>query len=353
MRYRCLTGTNKETQKAFLSLPKQIYKKDCPQNVKTEKQILNGTHPLSPDFEIYPYVITDDNKKPICRCVLTIYSNADVAYVGFFEAKNDLAAVKEMMTHVRQKAMDLGKTKILGPIDCSIYINYRFKTNLFEKTYTGEPYNKEYYPKLWEQCGFVIKDKYVSNQMRQVTENNFDVRLDRIYQRYLDRGYTFRGPYGDFQRALKDVYSLLVERYSGFVGAQPVSEAQFMSLFSYIEKIADYDMIKLAYKGEELKGFCIALPNYNLDSVGDITLMKLLRILKTKKNPKEYVILYAGADEKSPGLGGALMHSIRNELYKNQCTSIAALIHEGNMPQQVYTMLHTEQFQYILMEYTL
>lgn len=353
MKYKCLTGTSKETQKAFLSLPGTLYKKDCPQNKKTEKEILNGTHPLSPDFDIYPFVITDENRRPICRCILTIYKNAEEGYVGFFESRNDLTAVKEMMTHVRQKAKSLGKTKLLGPIDCSIYINYRFKMNMFEKTYTGEPYNKEYYPELWKNCGFVEKDKYVSNQMRKINEEDFDPRLDRIYQRYLERGYTFRGPYGDFQRALKDVYSLLIERYSSFTGAQSVSEEQFRILFNSLEKIADKDMIKLAYKEEELKGFCIALPNYGLNTAGDITLRKLINIMKIKKAPSEYVILYAGADKHSPGLGGALMHSIRNELYKNQCTSIAALIHEGNMPQQVYTMLHTKQFKYSLFEYIL
>ena len=224
---------------------------------------------------------------------------------------------------------------------------------MFDKTYTGEPYNKEYYPALWEECGFVEKDRYVSNQMRKINKEDFDERLDRIYNRYLERGYVFRGPYGAFQDALKDVYSLLIERYSAFVGAQSVSQEQFITLFNSLEKIADKDMIKLAYKDEELKGFCIALPNYALNTLGDINLRKLINIMQIKKAPKEYVILYAGADRAAPGLGGALMHSIRNELYKNQCTSIAALIHEGNMPQQVYTMLHTEQFQYSLFEYVL
>ena len=285
MKYRCLTGNSKETQKAFLSLPKKVYKKDCPQNIKTEKQILNGTHPLSPDFEIYPYVITTEDKKPICRCILTIYKNAAEGYVGFFEAKNDLTAVKEMMTHVRQKAKSLGKTKLLGPIDCSIYINYRFKMNMFDKTYTGEPYNKEYYPALWEECGFVEKDRYVSNQMRKINKEDFDERLDRIYNRYLERGYVFRGPYGAFQDALKDVYSLLIERYSSFVGAQSISQEQFITLFNSLEKIADKDMIKLAYKDEELKGFCIALPNYELNTLGDINLRKLINIMQIKKAP--------------------------------------------------------------------
>ena len=353
MKYKCLTGTGKQTQRAFLSLPGMLYKKDCPQNKEVEKQILNGTHPLSPDFTIYPFVITDGHRKPICRCILTIYEKADEGYVGFFEAKHDLNAVKEMIMHVRQKAKSLGKTKLIGPIDSSIYINYRFKTNMFYKTYTGEPYNKEYYPGLWEECGFVLKDKYVSNQMRRINEEDFDERLDRIYNRYLEKGYVFRGPHGGFQDALKDVYSLLVERYSSFVGAQDVSQEQFMTLFSSLEKIADYDMIKLAYKDDELKGFCIALPNYDSNTRGSLSIGKLMRIMKIKKAPSEYVILYAGADNRSPGLGGALMHSIRNELYKNQCTSIAALIHEGNMPQQVYTMLHTEQFQYALYEYSL
>jgi hypothetical protein len=348
--YRCLTANNSTTQKAFLSLPGMLYKKDCPQNKKTEKQLLNGTHILSKDMDIFPFVVVNAHDKPVCRCLVTCYDGTEDAYVGFFESYEDVDAVKKMLTCVIQRAHREGKTRLVGPIDASIYINYRFKTNKFDETYTGEPYNKSYYQSLWESCGFSVSDNYVSNSMRRVEKQDFDEKLNRIYCRYLERGYKFKSLDDDFEDRLEDVYELLMDRFSEFKGYQRLSKEQFISMFSHLEKIADGDMMKFAYKDDKLKGFCLALPNYGYDTLGEITPMKLFNILKKKNNPSEYVILYAGADKKAPGLGAALMHLIRNELYENQCTSIAALIHEGNMPGQVYTMLHTGQYKYVLMD---
>lgn len=326
-----------------------IYKNHCPQDIKVEKQILNQTHVLSKDMRIFPFVILDKKGQPVCRCLMTCYKGTDDAYVGFFESFDNRDAVNKMLSYVIRKAQKEGKTRLVGPIDASIYIRYRFKVNRFNETYTGEPYNKDYYQKLWESCGFVVSDNYVSNSMRCVTKQDFDEKLNRIYKRYLERGYKFKSLDDDFDEKLSDVYELLMDRFSEFKGYQRITKEQFISMFSSLKYIAIDEMMKFAYKDDELVGFCLALPNYGFDSLGSITPKKLLGILKTKYFPREYVILYAGAHKKTPGLGAALMHAIRNELYENQCTSIAALIHEGNMPGQVYTMLHTGQFKYVLM----
>lgn len=347
--YRCLTANNKATQKLFLQLPGMLYKKDCPQDIKMEKQILNNTHVLSKDMHIFPFVVVDDKGSPVCRCIMTCYDGTEDAYVGFFEAYDNRDAVNKMLSYVARKAQREGKKRLLGPIDASIYIKYRFKVNKFEETYTGEPYNKDYYQSLWEDFGFVVSDNYVSNLMRRVEKQDFDERLNRIYKRYLEKGYKFKSLNGDFDDKLEDVYELLMDRFSEFKGYQRISKEQFTEMFSHLEMIADESMMKFAYKDDELVGFCLALPNYRFNTLGKITPIKLFNILRTKKHPTEYVILYAGAHKKTPGLGAALMHVIRNELYENQCTSIAALIHEGNMPGQVYTMLHTDQFKYVLM----
>jgi hypothetical protein len=349
--YRCLTSNNKTTQDAFLKLPKLLYKKHCPQDKSTETRLLKGTHVLSSNIEVHPFVIVDNDDNPVCRCLMTYYNNSDTAYIGFFEARNNLMAVKKMFAYVERKAKSDHKIQLLGPIDASIYINYRFKVDHFDKIYTGEPYNKEYYENLWEEIGFTISDRYLSNQMRRVEVTDFDERLERIYQRYLSKGYQFVEPNkDDFDDRLEDVYKLLTNRYSNFAGSQPISADQFIAMFSDLETIMNHDMIKLVYKDGDLKAFCIAVPNYGELTHGHVGLFKLWKILKIKRHPSEYVILYAGADAQSPGLGGAVMHVIRNELYKNQCTSIGALIHEGNMPAQVYSMLHTDQYHYVLMK---
>ena len=138
-KYRCLCGSGKQTISRFLSLPREIYDKDTlPQDYKTEKEILNRSHVLSSTFQIYPFVVVGDNGRTYCRCLLTYYLNDPVAYLGFFEAHNNKTAVREMFMQVERKVRYDGKTKIVGPIDASIYINYRFKANKVD--YKALPY---------------------------------------------------------------------------------------------------------------------------------------------------------------------------------------------------------------------
>lgn len=348
--YKCYSGNSKTTQKLFLKLPKQLYtKEENPQDIKTEKQILNGTHVLSSEFQITPIVLTK-NDKPICRCLMTYYEGDSTAYIGFFEAENNINAVKEMFVYVERKAREDGKTKLYGPFDCSIFINYRFKANKFGSTYTSEPYNKSYYVDLWEKCGFVISDKYVSNQLRKVEEKDIDLRLDRIYNRFVSKGYTFVSPTNEtFEKVLEEIYQSMMKVYTEFSGFKPISQKQFFALFGKLKYVLNYEMVKVAYKDEEMKAFCVSLPNYHHLTKGNMTIRKLLKMMKIKKKPDEYVILYAGADPSALGLGSAILHNIRNVLYENQCTSITALIKEGNLTGKLYEGVYVDQFTYVLL----
>lgn len=347
--YSCLEANNRELRRLFLRLPAQLYDGDCPQDLKTEKQLLRGAHPLSLCFEVIPFVTLDASGKAACRCMLTYYPDDETAYLGFFEAYNDPNAVQAMFQCVEDRAAADGKRRLLGPVDASIYINYRFKLDRFDKTYTGEPYNKPYYPALWESCGFTVCDRYCSNQLRRVEEEDTDPRLSRIHDRFVARGYRFLTPQRrEFNRCLADIYDSMMRLYAGFTGYKRLTRAQFFALFSYLKYVLDFDMVKLVYKEDKLKAFGICLPNYGVLTRGRITLTKLLKILRIRAKPEEYVVLYVGAEPSASGLGGALVHEIRNSLKENGCTSIGALIKEGNVTGEVYDFLYTDRFRYVL-----
>lgn len=348
--YRCREADTPKLQKLFLQLPAQLYGSDCPQDIKAEKQLLHGSHILSPYFKVIPFVTTDKSGKAVCRCMLTYYPEDNTAYLGFFEAYDNPEAVREMLCCSEERAFADGKTTLLGPVDASIYINYRFKIDRFDKTYTGEPYNKPYYPILWENCGFSVCDRYFSNQLRRVGANDIDPRLSRLYERFTARGYRFVSPKRrDFDSCLTDICESMMRLYSEFTAYKPLSQVQFSSMFSYLKHVLNFDMVKLVYKEDKLCAFGICLPNYGILTRGKLTPIKLLQILKIRSKPKEYIILYVGAEPGASGLGGALVHDIRNTLYQNGCTSIGALIKEGNITGEVYDILYTDQFRYVLL----
>ena len=92
--YKCIDKRDKRTEKLFLRLPSLLYGEDSGQDTKAEKSLLRGKHPLSCDVEVCPFVVIGNNGDALCRCLLTYYPNDSVAYVGFFEADQNVDAVR-------------------------------------------------------------------------------------------------------------------------------------------------------------------------------------------------------------------------------------------------------------------
>ena len=61
-------------------------------------------------------------------------------------------------------------------------------------------------------------------------------------------------------------------------------------------------------------------------------------------------MLYMGASPEHLGLGGSFAELAKNYLKEHNCTSIGALIHEGNSSGVFYKNLIEDKYTYVLME---
>ena len=337
--------------KAFLALPKTLYDREHrTQDTKAERAILNGTHPLSGEFTVRAFLATDEDT-PKGRCVLTCYDDDPAAYVGFFECVEDLSVCRALLEAAEAQARAEGKEKLVGPLNASFWIGYRFKVENFGEHFTAEPDNLPYYPGFWEACGFTVSERYYSNYLRSPTADDPSEKWERRLQRALDRGYEIRPlTRAGFDGALREIYRMLIRLYSGFPAFKSISEEQFLALYGSLKYVIDYDCVLLGYKDDELAGFFVCLPNYGTLVDGDISLRDLPAILKIRRDCKEYVILYIGVDRKHLGLGGAFAQTIREIGQKKGAGSIAALIHEGNTSGVFFRELTTHTARYVLLE---
>lgn len=350
----CIEVEYSEDKDRFLGFPKKLYEKEfLTQDWKTEMQILNNCHTLSPDFIVYPYIVLREDNSVLARAVLTVYPEDSVGYVGFFESINSNKVMNCLFEKIKEKALHLGLTKLVGPLDSSFWIKYRFKIDHFDNCYTNEPYNKDYYKELWENWGFKVCEKYYSNQMRVPTEeDSLDKSKSRL-ETMLINGYTFKNSNKKtFSTDLVEIYNLMKDSFSKFPMYKEISEEQFVEMYSNLKMVLNYDMVHLAYKGTELVGFFIALPNYG-NGLYDLNMLDFLKILNIKTNPKEYVLLYMGASPNHLGLGGSFAELVKTYLQEHNCTSIGALIHEGNCSGVYYKNLVVDKYEYVLMDYDL
>ena len=197
-----------------------------------------------------------------------------------------------MFAYVERKAKMDGKTSIVGPVDASIFINYRFKVNCFDREqYVGEPYNKDYYKLLWEESGFKSFDSCSSYDLCGIGEIDTSNPLYIAYHDCKDKGYEFKSPdIGEFDNCLDDMYELFIKSHHiPFVNQIP-SKEQFLTLFGQLEEIIDYDMIQLVYFEKKLKAFVIASPNYGTLLKKKDGFVKWMKVGKIRRNPRDYAI---------------------------------------------------------------
>lgn len=345
--YSCKEVKTNLDKEFFLKLPELLYEKKFLTNIKDiEKHILDRTHPLSCDFKIYPYIVLNDKNQIAARAILTKYSNDERGYVGFFESINSVKAVDCLINTIKDKARELGLKRLIGPIDCSIWIKYRFKVDNFDEYYSSEPYNLPYYADLWKSVGFEITDKYFSNRLKVPTE---EVDTTRVLDLMKKRGIEIKNPTpSTLDKYFNDLYGLIVDLYSNFVGFKPITKAQYTALFSEMKKILKLDMAFAAYKDGEMVAFHVIIPNYGVYG-NDINIFTMPKLLSIRNNPKEYIMLYMGANSKGMGAGSAFTVLEAKKMKEYNTTCINALVHEGNSSGRYYDNLLDKKFNYVMM----
>lgn len=354
MRYTCIKDNNHNTIKLFLELPSKLYDKNTlTQDKKTERLLLEGRHLLSSDFRVMPFVVVDASHKTVSRCMLTYYPDDENAYVGFFESFHDEDAVKLLFEEVIKQAVCDKKKQLIGPLNASFWLGYRFKMGVFDEPFTGEPYNRDYYVSLWKMNGFEITDRYYSNHLRIPTPEDRNEKCIQKYEAMKDL-YEFKHPtFRTFDAELAKIYELLIELYSGFPAFQPIEKTKFMAMYSSLKYVLNYDMVELVYQDGKLVAFLINIPNYGNLTCGGLTAGRLVKILKRKRTTKEYILMYLGVDNRHLGLGSALAQITKEKLEKKKCASISALIHEGKPSGTYYRELTDRKYEYVLMKRSL
>lgn len=341
-------GNTKDVVSGFLSLPSKLYsEKDCVQDLDTEKEILSGTHVLSHYFDVVPIVSFRDDE-PVARCLRVVYHGSDVVYFGFFEAEDEASGL-EVLAEVERLSTDMRLKSIVGPVNASFWIGYRFKLDNFDKeVYTAEPYNKQGYAEIVEKAGFEQTDVYYSNYFSIPAASDSSMKCKARLIQFKEKGYSFISPnFLSFNKHLKNIYTLVMSCYRNFPCFSEVTFDEFQVLFGKLRYVLDFRMVKLAYFDNKLVGFFICVPDYGVLSHRSITKSSFMKMMKMKYfSDMRYVLLYLGADSNHLGVGSALAEAVKAQLVKNKAYSIGALMHDKKVTNIFYRELCFDRSSY-------
>ncbi|MDR1798185.1 MAG: hypothetical protein LBR44_12275 [Clostridiales Family XIII bacterium] len=340
----------------FVGLPRRFYTpRFCTHRASDERALLAGAHPLSGDFSLEAFLAYGGEggpRAPAGRCALAVYPGDETAYLGFFECAEDPLCAKLLLDAAAARAAELRRSLLMGPVDASYWLGCRMKTDAFDRPpFFGEPYNRPYYPALWEANGFAPAATYVSRIFdggglaRRMAA---DARFARNEGRFLDAGYRVESVTpATFERSLLEIHGMVAELYAGFPGFRPIDPGPFRAMFSRLRPLLDLSLVKIAYLDGAPVGFAVTVPDHGClpERPG---LPDLLKIQLRRTRAASYVVLYVGARKGHEGLVPVMLAPVWREIRGRRAGVAGALIREGKATANYFGGTAAETRHYAL-----
>ncbi len=186
--------------------------------------------------------------------------------IGFFECVDDDAAASELLG----RAIDWMRSehsvrRIWAPMQFDVWHGYRFMTRGFqERSFFGEPYNKEYYPDIFLRRGFHVRKRWYSLEIAGSAQlRRLIVPCKEAYDRALADGYRFLSIDVHDRALMAGLQSAIENSYQNFLGLAPLPPDQFKKVIeAYAEALDPRFAIVAIDPAGVLSGFAIAYPDY-------------------------------------------------------------------------------------------
>ncbi len=163
--------------------------------------------------------------------------------LGLFDCDNDFDIARSLLDAAILYLKEKGCKTVWGPMDFSIWHQYRFMSSGFERhPFYGEPRNPEYYPAFFEQYGFETKTSWESQVldmkgMELFYDHNRD-QLELFYRLH----YSFEKLSGHNSDRMMDVaYEIITKTYTQFPGFSYISLEQFKNHYKGLPRLLDKD----------------------------------------------------------------------------------------------------------------
>ena len=338
----------------FLDLPAAVYStadsspygiKDLPNDRAEEAALLAGTHTLSEIIHIEAFLLFRGDLVPgetpkldNCLARLALIENTamrakdrSTLCFGFFDARFDTPSIVPLIQAVEARCRDHKATRLLGPINASFWLKYRFKLDQFnQEPYFGEPINPPYYPALFLEAGFTIDTLYSSNFYG--AQSTMPKRMQKRLDDFKRKNVQIRAPKrSEIDRLIPELYALLSDLFRDFRIYHPIDAKSFETLFSSMKLIISRDLIRLAISDGAIVGFIICFPDYGSRLGSERSVIEKVFAIIRKRKMKRAVLLYLGVRPAHLGLATAMIADLKRSLDQRNLPLIGALIQSGKV----------------------
>ncbi|MBE9076222.1 hypothetical protein IQ241_02740 [Romeria aff. gracilis LEGE 07310] len=261
-------------QQAFLALPKRVYQDDPywvpPLTESVAKQFL-PTNPFFEYGELQQFIAVSAGE-PVGRIVAAVNrrlidrEQQAVGLVGFFECMPQFEVAEALFETALGWLRDRGMTLARGPIDLSTHNSCFFLIDGFDSPpMVMMPYNPPYYPEFIEKAGWhKAKDAYAYSFP---LDRPLPSKFERAYQVARKAGITFRPIHTQgegFEQDCRTFYQLFTQTFAHNWSSSERTEAEFMAEAKELQSLIDPDVFIIAEDQQQMVGFFMGLPDYNI-----------------------------------------------------------------------------------------
>lgn len=189
-----------------------------------------------------------------------------IGLFGFFECVNNFAVAQALLDAASTWLRQQGMTTVRGPIDLSTHNNCLMLVDGFDSPSTVMmPYNPPYYPQFMEQDGWLkAKDAYAYDFP---LDHSLSSEFEKGYRIACNSGVTFRPlrMKGEgFQQDCISLYNLFTKAFANNWSSTPRTLEEFLEEAKDLQSLVDPDLFPIAEYNNEMIGFFMGLPDYNI-----------------------------------------------------------------------------------------
>jgi len=272
MRVRSISLDDPHAVSQFITFPFTLYR-DCPQwappLLAAARYTLNPRHPFY-EHSTAKFFLAESDDQVLGRIGVmnnrnfNQYTNAQTAFIGFFESVNDPTISDALFQAAFNWARSHRLDRILGPRGLIGSDSHGLLVDGFDcRPALGIPYNFPYYESLFQQAGFEKDLDHISGFLRgdqQLPEKAFQT-AEKISAL---RGYTIRtfrkkaDLYAWIPRLVEVQSRIFANTYLYF----PPTEAELISAAEDFIAITDPFLIKVVMKDDHVAGFILSYRDF-------------------------------------------------------------------------------------------
>ncbi len=266
---------DKKSRKAFLDVPKLLYKNEpnwtCPLDIEIDGIFNPDVNDCFKFGEAIRWVLKDEKGNLIGRLAAFYderkkdHSYVSTGFIGFFECVNDQQAANTLFDSARNWLEQKGLKAMDGDANFGENLfHWGVLTEGFKPSPLGMNYHFPYYKELFEKYGFkeyFRQHSYLKDMKYPWPERQYKfAQYLASRQQYQLVHFTFENKdkfIDDVVKTFNTVWSDFHEDYT------PLKREEIDNMFEDLKSVIDPELIWLCYTGDEPIGMVIGLPDLN------------------------------------------------------------------------------------------